>query len=256
MGELCVSGTEGHEFSKRQADLLTGLADLAAITVENARLLDKERYAAVLEERERLSRELHDSLAQVLAYLHLKAQGTLRLLSEEKISRAQDELRDMIVQAHEAYVDVREAILDLRESLSPNSDFVSTLQGYLHKFSRQSGIPVELEVIDPPVPGLSRAAEVQLLRVIQEALTNVRKHAQADKAHVRLRHDERTLTIAVEDDGQGFEVEALEGDDGRTFGLATMRERVERAGGEFSIDSAPRRGTRIQVIFPRSEVYR
>lgn len=253
IGELCVSRNGQQPFGERQSDLLAGLADLAAIAVENGRLLEKERYVAVLEERERLSREMHDSLAQSLAYLHLKAQTTLKILDQQDFGRAGHELRELASQAHEAFVDVREGILDLRETVSAGTDFAQTLRTYLRKFNQQTGLVVELDVVDPPIPRLGPGAEVQLLRVIQEALANVRKHANTGRARIRITRGERLLTVAIEDDGQGFDPAAMS-DDGRSFGLATMRERVERAGGDFKIESAPGGGTKVEAVFPASEV--
>ncbi len=253
IGELCVTRRGQQPFGERQSDLLAGLADLAAIAVETGRLLEKERYVAVLEERERLSREMHDSLAQSLAYLRLKAQTTLKILDQQDFGRAGHELREMAAQAHEAYVDVREGILDLRETVSAGADFAQTLRTYLRKFNHQTGLVVELDVVDPPIPRLGPGAEVQLLRVIQEALANVRKHANTGRARIRITRGERVLTVAIEDDGQGFDPAAMS-DDGRSFGLATMRERVERAGGDFRIESAPGGGTMVEAVFPASEV--
>jgi signal transduction histidine kinase len=253
IGELCVTRHGQQPFGERQSDLLAGLADLAAIAVETGRLLEKERYVAVLEERERLSREMHDSLAQSLAYLRLKAQTTLKILDQQDFGRAGHELREMAAQAHEAYVDVREGILDLRETVSAGTDFAQTLLTYLRKFNHQTGLVVDLDVVDPPIPRLGPGAEVQLLRVIQEALANVRKHANTSRARIRITRGERVLTVAIEDDGQGFDPAAMS-DDGRSFGLATMRERVERAGGDFRIESAPGGGTMVEAVFPASEV--
>src|SRR3972149_4538466 len=107
VGELCVSGRAARQFSSRQRELLAGMAGRAALALNNARLLERERYVAVLEERERLAQEMHDSLAQVLGYLHLKAQATKRHLNGGELVRADDELTDMASLAQEAYLDVR-----------------------------------------------------------------------------------------------------------------------------------------------------
>ncbi|MDO8612333.1 MAG: histidine kinase, partial [Dehalococcoidia bacterium] len=205
VGELCVSSRAARQFSEQQRVLLAGLADMAAIAINNARLLEKERYVAVLEERERLAQEMHDSLAQVLGYLHLKAQAAKRHLDGGELTRADDELADMASLAHEAYVDVREAILGLRETVSPTRGIVGTLQEYLQKFTRQAGIAAELEVEGDAAPQFPPEAEVQLVRVIQEALTNVRKHAGAKRAWVRIASGPREIGISIEDKGRGFD---------------------------------------------------
>src|SRR3990172_9000929 len=205
VGELCVSGSNARQFSSRQRELLAGMADMAAIALNNARLLWRERYVAVLEERERLAQEMHDSLAQVLGYLHLKAQTAKRHLDDGELTRADGELADMASLAHEAYVDVRQAILGLRETVSPTRGIVGALQEDLQKFARQAGVAAELEVEGDAVPQFPPEAEVQLVRVIQEALTNVRKHAKANRAWIRIASLPSEIGISIEDKGRGFD---------------------------------------------------
>jgi signal transduction histidine kinase len=252
VGELCVSSRAARQFSEQQRGLLAGLADMAAIAINNARLLERERYVAVLEERERLAQEMHDSLAQVLGYLHLKAQAAKRHLDGGELTRADDELVDMASLAHEAYVDVREAILGLRETVSPTRGIVGTLQEYLQKFSRQAGIAAELEVEGDAAPQFPPEAEVQLVRVIQEALTNVRKHAKANRAWVRIASQPSEIGISIEDKGRGFDP-AILNEDGPRFGVRTMRERVERVGGRLEIESSPGCGTTVRIFLPLAE---
>ena len=119
VGELWVIPEPRHAATADERALLAGLADMAAIAIHNTRLLDRERQVAVLEERDHLAREMHDTLAQVLGYLHLKAASTRKRLASGEVERAAEELQEMQDLAHEAYVDVREAILGLRETLAP-----------------------------------------------------------------------------------------------------------------------------------------
>ena len=225
------------------------MADMAAIAINNARLLERERYVAVLEERERLAQEMHDSLAQVLGYLHLKAQATKRHLNGGELVRADDELTDMASLAHEAYLDVREAILGLRETVSPTRGIIGTLREYLQKFRRQAGITAEIEVEGDVEPQFRPEAEVQLVRVIQEALTNIRKHARANEARIRIASGPNEIGISIEDKGRGFDPAILT-DEMPQFGVRTMRERVERVGGRFQIESSPGQGTTVRIYLP------
>ena len=250
IGELSVAFSGTRRLSEEEQNLLGGMAGLAAIAVQKSRLLEQERQVAVLEERERLAREMHDSLAQVLGYLHLKSETALRRLQANDIPKTEGELREMAMLAKEAYADVREAILGLREKVSSNRNFVDTLRQYLEKFSRQAGVAVKLEVDGDDSVSFSPEAEVQLMRVIQEALTNVRKHANSDRAKVAIVRHGGEAAIVVEDNGRGFDATILGKSDVITFGLRTMQERVERAGGRFIVDSIPSGGTRVQIFLP------
>jgi len=249
IGVLSVAAVEARAFDDEDFNLLHGLAGLAAIAVQKSRLLQGERQIAVLEERQRLAREMHDSLAQVLGYLHLRSETALRKLDAEDIPRTREQLQEMSTIASEAYADVREAILGLREGVRARGGFFDCLQDYLEKFSRQAGFAVRLETAEDSIK-LDPEAEVQLLRVIQEALTNVRKHARANEARVSICRQGGDAVIVVQDDGRGFDPRGSQQSDGVTFGLKTMRERVERAGGRFMIDSVPNEGTSVRIFFP------
>jgi len=222
------------------------------IARQNEQLLEDQRHMAVLEERERLAGEMHDSLAQVLGYVHLKAQATKRVLARQDVAKAEEELEDIAALAHEAYLDVREAILGLRETVSPAIGIVGTLRQYLQKFSRQAGIRAELEVQGDGALQFSPDVEVQLVRVIQEALTNVRKHAKADRAWIRIGRQNGEIDIRIEDNGRGFD-SALLRTNGQHFGVRIMKERVETVGGRFEIESSPGYGTKVQIYLPLTE---
>lgn len=250
IGELCVIAPPGSRFGDEDRRLLDAMGDLAAIAVQKANLLEKERQVAVLEERERLSREMHDSLAQVLGYLHLKAQDTHRALNREEYAKVSDELEDMQAVAHEAYADVREAIIGLRSTVQPDGGIAGTLKDYLAKYSRRAGIHAELEIAGEWRPRFSPDVAVQVVRVVQEALTNVRKHSNADWARVSIGRNGAEATILIEDNGCGFDPEILRRPDVLSFGMRTMQERVERVGGRFAVDSVPGEGTRVRICLP------
>lgn len=210
--------------------------------------LDERLRAAALLERERIARELHDSLAQVLGIAHLRLHALASRPSVSADEPAHREVLDLAELCHEAYADVREAILALRESTSPDRSLLEHLRSYVATFARTSGIPTTLHTDPESDPCLAPGAEIQVVRIIQEALTNVRKHACATAATVRVTALAHHVECMVTDDGVGFDAaEALAGDG---FGLTSMRERAEAAGGRLVVDSALGRGTRVTVSVP------
>lgn len=249
LGELWVGRRRDKPLDEMGQQLLAGLADLAAIAIVSANLRQREEMAAIVAERERIAREMHDSLAQVLATTHLR----LRALEGRPDVRDREPLATEIAalgeMTHEAYVDVREAILGLRESSHADRELLTSLRIYLEKFSAQTGLDGRLETELPDDLGLAPGAEIQIIRVIQEALTNVRKHAGATRAMVRVAADELGVRLVVEDNGRGFDpAEIGKRDDG--FGLHAMRERMALVGGTLSIHSAPGKGTRVIARLP------
>jgi nitrate/nitrite-specific signal transduction histidine kinase len=252
LGELCVASMRTRSFSRGETELLGALADLSAIAIDNARLRERERYTAVLEERDRLAREMHDSLAQVLGYLHLKARALEKTAARDGLHELGTGLEEIASAADEAYADVREAIVGLKEPLN-GGGLSEALASYLEKFRRQSGIAAALELAEDVPPELRPEVEVQLLRVVQEALTNVRKHAGARRARVRLGRENGWVELSIEDRGRGFDPATVEEDGDNHFGLRTMRERVERVGGVLAIETRRGRGTKVIARLPAKD---
>ncbi len=238
-----------HVFPQDDIELFSSLANQAAIAVENTGLYAQVQNLAVLEERDRLAREMHDSLAQVLGFLSMKAATAQELLAGKHLAQVRHELRQIEKASEESYVDVREAILGLRSSVVLGGGLSRTLKEYLHKFSSQSDIKAELVSSQEKNPVLPPASEVQVIRIIQEALTNVRKHAQARRVWVRLEAGDKHAHVQIEDDGQGFDLPQVLQREGR-FGLHTMKERAESVGGGLTIETAPGQGTRVNISLP------
>lgn len=242
LGELCVTRSAAHPFTEPERTLLGALADMAAIAVRTARLHETEEQMTILSERDRIARELHDSLAQVLGQIHLVLRGLEARTDGAAISTDLAELADV---ADEAYRDVRETILGLRESIPSDGGLEAALRAYLAKYSRQTGIASHLDCDGMAGRSLSPKAEVQLLRVVQEALTNVRKHAMATEVRVELGERDGTPVLSVADDGAGFDPSSVGPSMTGGFGLRSMRERVELLGGTLDVHTAPGSGTRI-----------
>ncbi|HEX8939500.1 MAG TPA: sensor histidine kinase [Candidatus Limnocylindrales bacterium] len=249
-GDIWVGRRAEPGFQPADRALLAGLADLASIAISAARARESERVAATVAERDRIARELHDSLAQVLGVTHLRLRALEVRPELEAAPAVVGELDDLADLTHEAYRDVREAILGLRETSQPTRGFVPSLSAYLEKFSRQSGVQVRLDARLAGEPDLAPASEVQLIRVIQEALANVRKHAGADRAVVRVVDEDAVTTIEVEDDGHGFDLARARDEDGEGYGLHTMRERMEAVGGSLVVESQLGKGTRVIARIP------
>ena len=250
IGSLCIGTREQRYFSADEKRVLSRLSNQAAIAIENARLQTQAQQIAVLEERERISRELHDGLGQTLSYLALKMDMITELLEARMFPAAQVELERIRKATRNAAIDVRESILGLRTSLVPGTDRVTVLKHYLTQYGELNGIAAELVAGEGAQAQLSTATEIQLMRIIQEAMANVRKHAQATKVRVCLEKDKQNLKVSVEDDGQGFRSDGITTQAGVHFGLAVMRERALAIGGELSVDSALGRGTRVCLQIP------
>jgi len=236
-----------------EISVLAAVGQQIGVAIENARLYSKVQHLAVLEERSRLSRELHDGLAQVLGYLHLQGRVLEQRLAAGEVTGAQAVAAEMRETAGRAYDDVREAILGLRSTLTPGVGLVPAVKEYLRRFGEQSGLTVNLMVSEHARVAFAPTVEVQLLRIIQEALTNARKHSGARRVWVRFERDAHSDLIIVEDDGRGFDpAEATRGA-GLHFGLQTMVERAQSVGGVLRIQSEPGAGTLVIVELPRED---
>jgi two-component system nitrate/nitrite sensor histidine kinase NarX len=249
LGELWIGRRSDLPFTERDRGFLVTLSGLAAIAITSAQMREAGRQRAVLSERGRIAREMHDSLAQVLGVTHLR----LRVLDAREEVKASPEIATELAEladiCQEAYQDVRESILGLRSSNKTDRALLDNLRAYLAKYSQHSGIETSFECDLDHELALSPRCEVQVIRVIQEALTNVRKHSGASSAVVRVTESVATTTFVVEDNGHGFDPDSSPHDrDG--FGMFTMRERMALLNGSLTLDSAPGRGTRVIAVVP------
>jgi signal transduction histidine kinase len=253
-GERCVGVlllAAGHE--KRLADaaeqrLLEGISTQLAVAVENARLHERVLDRAVLEERERLARELHDSLGQLLGYVNTQTMAIKKLLTSGREEEARRQVQEMETNARAVYTDVREAIRGLRTT---TPGLLPSLRSYLKDFQLDSGPTASLEVTDDVTAlSLPDAVEIQVIRIIQEALTNVRKHAAARAVTVHLSVQDERLIVRIEDDGCGFDLERPVRTGWPHFGLQTMRERATAVGGSLAVETSPDNGTVVVVDVP------
>jgi signal transduction histidine kinase len=215
---------------------------------ENIRQMAERVVAAQEEERQRISRELHDDLGQALT-THLLA---LRNLQEDLSAPVEvmfERLQSLYDQSYEIFVKIRRLARDLRPPVLDALGLKVAMQTYCAEFTRHTGLPVVFEAEDS-LPQLPDTHNITLYRALQEALTNVVKHAKASQVWVELSVEDETVNLTVQDNGIGF---SEEGSGSNGIGLAGLRERITVAGGVLNINSAPARGTVLSVRFPVAE---
>ncbi|PPD57303.1 histidine kinase N-terminal 7TM domain-containing protein [Dehalogenimonas etheniformans] len=227
------------------------LHDVTEEKKSQIQLIEQQKAVTMLEERDRLARELHDGIAQVLGYISLQAQTASKLLNEGKGEKADSILGRLVEVAKDAHADIRESILNLRSNPHEEWSFIPELRRYLRNFEANYGIHTDLNLTETdenrsiePVIGL------QLFRIIQEALTNSRKHGNAQNIKLSLETNDGRIFIEVGDDGCGFDLNKLEPEPGSHLGLAFMHERLDAINGSMVIESTPGGGTVIRLEAP------
>ncbi len=232
---------------------LSVATDITDLKMAQEQIATQQWQLASLAERERIGRELHDNLGQMLDYIHLQAQTVQTLLSQEKYGPAKAILIQLVRMARESNTDIRHYIMGMRDGTDrneENQDFIETLQNYIihlketYSFLTRFSFPEERAELR-----LTSAVETQLLRIVQEALTNIRKHAGVKNANLQLQWDKQTVQILIEDQGIGFIPEQTSTD--AHFGLKIMHERAVQIGGNLRVRSALGRGTQVIVRAPR-----
>jgi GAF domain-containing protein len=247
VGVLSVYNKEGEgPFTDRDAELATFFANQAAAAIENARLYEQTREYAVVEERNRLARELHDSVTQSLFSVTLLAQAALSLMDRDP-SKARERLERASELAQGALAEMRALIFQLRPLTLQEEGLLSALKKHLSALHSRHGRVVELQVTGSPrrLPGVIEGAAFGIL---QESLNNVIKHANAARAQVTVHFAPDLLQISTTDNGVGFDasVASLK----PTLGMSTMRERAEGVDGRLVVESALARGTRVSAELP------
>ena len=233
------------EFSADDRRLFEAVGQHLGVAIENQRLMAKSRELAIAEERNLVAQGLHDSIAQGLNFLKLQVQ----MLSDSIRRNARDETLEGLALIEtglkESYDDVRELLTNFRIKLG-DGDLADALKIAADRFSKQSHVPINLIIQDTGAP-LPAEQQLQVLFIVQEALSNIRKHAQASKIEIHLQN-ERDFSIFVQDDGRGFAQQDQLQRTEQQVGLNIMRERASRLGGKLSVDSTPGRGTRISLL--------
>lgn len=249
MGALFLAnkGCEGGcGFTQDDEDLLTILAQHAAIALTNARLYERSRELTIAEERSRLAHELHDAVSQKLFSLRLTAQAAAALVDRDP-SRAKGELHQVAALAAEAADELRAAVVELRPAALDEDGLVATLRTQTQVLDRAHTARVTFTAHG--VRALPAAQEEALLRVAQEALHNALRHSGAGRVEVALERRGPGAALKVTDDGCGFDPAAVRRA-GRHLGLVSMRDRASGVGGVLTVQSAPGKGTVIEMEVP------
>ncbi|MFC2011801.1 sensor histidine kinase [Chloroflexota bacterium] len=207
---------------------------------------------AIIEERRRIARELHDGVAQSLGYLNMKTKLVSDSVSSQDTIKALTELSDIREVVQDTYEDIRESIDQLSTEIK-NLPIIPTMANYIQDFGNNNGIKVQFEY-SKPFPQISPIAELQLFRITQEALTNVRRHADATEVEVMLEGNKNVIEMVIKDNGQGFALNDLEESPPGYHGLNIVKERAEALGGEVNISTAPGEGTAVMVTLPVEKV--
>jgi signal transduction histidine kinase len=254
LGTLFVATRGRREFSQEDIDLLTAIGGQIGVAVENAQLYERAQQVAVVEERQRLARELHDSITQSLHSSALLAEAGQRLVSAGEMERTRHYLARLGDISQQALKEMRLLVYELRPLALSEVGLVGGLQQRLDAVERRAGLDARLVVVgSDPGDGkeveLPAAVEEALYRIAQEALNNALKHGQPSSVTVTLRIDgplaSRRVELEVVDDGRGFDPDGVGGAGG--IGLASMRERAEKMGGRLTVHSAPGEGMRVSV---------
>jgi signal transduction histidine kinase len=251
IGQLAVASRQERAFGVDEVEALASLANQAAIAIENARLHQRLRELAVVEERERIAREMHDGLAQVLGYVNTKSQAVEGFLARGRTAEAQVQLAELAAAARSIYVDVREAILGLRSPVIGESGLVAAIEDYAARFADASKLAVVVEATpEARDRALSPATQAHVFRIVQEALTNARKHGGARRATISLAVVADRLTVALDDDGRGFGAAAPAADGWPHYGLDAMRERAAMIDASIDWSDGPEGGARVRLAVP------
>nr|BFD85623.1 hypothetical protein StreXyl84_50240 [Streptomyces sp. Xyl84] len=242
----CDKPEGGYGFTEEDEELLAILAQHAAIALTNARLYERSRELTIAEERSRLAHELHDAVSQKLFSLRLTAQAAAALVDRDPV-RAKGELQQVAVLAAEAADELRAAVVELRPAALDEDGLVATLRTQVQVLDRAHSARVTFTARG--FRALPAAQEEAMLRVAQEALHNALRHSGAGHVDVTLDRRGKGAVLRVADDGRGFDPRTVRRA-GRHLGLVSMRDRADGAGGTLTVESAPGKGTTIEMEAP------
>jgi two-component system nitrate/nitrite sensor histidine kinase NarX len=245
-GVLLVGRNRNLELTQRQRGLIRSLASQAALVLNNMEMLAELEYRTLIDERERLSREIHDGLAQTLGFLKLKIAQMGNYLEYGEYDQLEKAIPVCYETVSEAYIDARQAIDGLRVP-SNESGIAGWLQKMVTDFVENTGLVIDLIIKENDLE-LPPEVNAQLMRVVQEALNNIRKHSQANQINISCGKYQDDLILEIRDNGIGFDSSDIQVP--TTHGLRSMRERTELIGGEIQVIGKNNNGTIVRIRMP------
>ncbi len=251
VGSVQIATKYDHEWEEEELRWLALIGRLIGSLIYQIQLSERLRDLAVLEERSRIAQEIHDGLAQLIGSMRLWSDDALLSLENDNLKAVENSLNKIESAARDAYSSLRDEMLGLRVTIFPDKDLLAVISEYLTRFQRQWGLNTILTIDESarnsrPWP-ISPEAEIQLIRILQEALTNVRRHADASKIFVRMSTTETRLRVRISDDGLGFDVDQIPED---RLGMRIMRERAAHVSGSITVTSKPGAGTNLDIEIP------
>jgi signal transduction histidine kinase len=239
-GDIYLTEKRGApEFDEEDEQAVLVLAAQAGIAIENARLYQEVNRLAVLEDRERIAKELHDGVIQALFAVGMGLQGTALMSSDEELARR---LEGAVAEIDRAIRDLRNYIFGLRPGILADRQLDEALRHLGEEFQQKSGVVTVVDV-DPGVASELTAVAADVLQLTREALSNVGRHAKASTCRVSLYRSDDQAVLEVDDDGKGFDPETIR----RGDGLTNLEARAQALSGTVSIQSAPGKGTTIRL---------
>lgn len=207
-----------------------------------------DRHLTLLQEQQRLARELHDDLAQLVAFLHLALSGWERELGSAEDAGLKERVRELRLTTESIYDKVREVVCSRRIEKAPQDGFFTALRVSAQEFTSRTGIPIEIELPANEATPISIAMATHLLRIAREALCNIYRHSGATQAVITAKTAGNDLIVTIADNGRGFDLQGALSP--YSQGLQIMRERAELVNGTLSVTTAPGEGTRVTVRVP------
>ena len=251
LGTFSLHFRERTTMSPRELQLLEMLGQHLGAALDNQRLSIKARQLAVAEERNLVAQGLHDSLAQGLNFLNLQTQMLGSVVQQRRWEEVEEIVPLLKTGVSESYQDVRELLQNFRTRLGEES-LRKAVDDTIGRFRRQTGLNVELHLDDRDGAPLHPDQQLQVLFILQEALSNVRKHAYASKVTVRI-ENHRDFGMSIRDNGEGYDPKEVAERSETHVGLSIMRERAARLGGQLQMCSAPGQGTEVSLYLSQSD---